>query len=56
MIEYVTANWQELGMVAFAILGVASMIAKLTPTEADDKIVAAILKVVHGLGLTKKDP
>jgi len=36
------------------ILGGFSIIAKLTPTEADDKFIDAILKVIHGFGLTKK--
>jgi len=52
--EYLITNWQELVLIVLAILGVASMIAKMTPTETDDKIIAAIYKVIHGLGLTKK--
>ena len=53
--EFITANWQEITVALLAVLGAASAIAKLTPTEADDKVINAILKVVHGLGLTKKD-
>lgn len=36
------------------ILGGASIIAKLTPTEADDKIIKKIIDFIHSLGLTKK--
>lgn len=36
-----------------AVLGVASIIAKITPTEADNAIIDKILSVVHLLGLTK---
>ena len=44
----------QLVVLFWAILGVASAIAKLTPTKADDKILAKVLKVVHLLGLTKE--
>lgn len=36
------------------ILGAFSVLAKMTPTEADDKIIASIFKFVNLLGLTKK--
>lgn len=36
-----------------AVLGVFSIIAKMTPTQTDDKIVDFLLKIVHSLGLTK---
>lgn len=37
------------------ILGGASILARFTPTKKDDKILAAIFKVIHTLGLTKKE-
>jgi len=37
------------------ILGGASILARLTPTKKDDKVLDAILKVIHTLGLTKKE-
>ncbi len=37
------------------ILGAASIIAKMTPTNKDDKALAFIYKLVHMLGLTKSD-
>ena len=43
----------EIGQIVLMVLGVASAVAKLTPTKSDDKIVDAVFKVVHGLGLTK---
>ena len=45
------SNYVELGL---AMLGVASIIAKLTPTEVDNKVVGILIKIVHVLGLTKK--
>jgi hypothetical protein len=54
MIDYITTNYAELTVALLAVLGAASAIAKLTPTEADNKALEAIYKVVHALGLTKK--
>ena len=53
MIEYLIANSADLLALLFGLLGVFSIIAKLTPTEADNKALAAITKVIHALGLTK---
>lgn len=47
-------DWTSIVEAIFMILGGFSIIAKLTPTEKDDKVVDAILKVVHKIGLTKK--
>ena len=52
--EWLMANWQQVITAILAVLGAASVVAKLTPTEADDKVINAILKAIHGLGLTKK--
>lgn len=54
MIEYIVANSADLIALLFGLLGVASVIAKLTPTDVDNKIVAKIAAVIHTLGLTKK--
>lgn len=51
--NWVVANWEMLLIAVLAVLGAASAVAKLTPTEADDKVVNAILKFIHALGLTK---
>lgn len=52
--DYIITNWADLLQIALAVLGVASLIAKLTPTEADNKVIEKIFKVVHTFGLTKK--
>ena len=51
--EWITTNWQTLLTGVLTVLGGFSVLAKLTPTEADDKILNAILNVIHSLGLTK---
>lgn len=51
--EYLTAHASDLTALALAFLGVFSIVAKLTPTEADNKILDKLLSIVHTLGLTK---
>ena len=53
IIAWITANWANLGLGIFSVLGGFSIIAKLTPTKADDAIVDTLLNIVHTLGLTK---
>jgi hypothetical protein len=48
-------DWASLATGILTVLGGASIIAKLTPTEADDKVIQAIVSFIHTLGLTKKD-
>ncbi len=52
--EWLQAHWDDVVLIITSILGVASMIAALTPTEADNAIINKILAVIHTLGLTKK--
>jgi len=54
MLEYIITNSQDLIALLFGLLGVFSVIAKLTPTEKDNKILNALVKIVHTAGLTKK--
>jgi hypothetical protein len=48
--------WGNIVQLVLGILGVASIIAKMTPTQADNAIIDKILSLVHTLGLTKKAP
>ena len=40
---------------ALALLGAFSILAKVTPTKADDKIVDFLYKAIDFFGLTKKE-
>ncbi len=40
--------------IILAVLGLFSVIAKMTPTEADNKIVDFLYKIVNFLGLNKE--
>lgn len=50
---FVLEHATDLTALVFAVLGVFSLVAKLTPTEADNVVLDKILKLVHTLGLTK---
>ena len=55
-IAYVTAHWAEIFQVITSIIGAFTIIAKLTPTATDDKIVDFFLKVINlGALNVKKD-
>lgn len=54
MIDYVIANSADLIALLFGLLGVFSVVAKLTPTEVDNKLLAIVTKLIHAFGLTKK--
>jgi len=43
------------GTLILAALGLFSIIAKMTPTDADNKVVDFLYKVVNFLGLTKNE-
>ena len=47
-------NWGHIVEVILALLGAFSLIAKLTPTKADDRVLEKLFKFIHFLGLTKK--
>ena len=51
IISWVTTNWSDLLQTVLAILGAASLVAKLTPTTFDDKWIG---KIINFIGLTKK--
>lgn len=52
--EWLQTNWADVVVTILAVLGAASAVAKLTPTQADDLVVQKILDLIHALGLTKK--
>jgi len=45
------AHWAELVQVILAVLGAASLVAKLTPTKVDDLWIG---RIINFIGLTKK--
>jgi len=53
-ITYISTHGLEIANAVLVILGGFSVIAKLTPTEADNKLIDKIIGVIHAIGLTKK--
>jgi hypothetical protein len=46
MIQFLAANWKDIAEAIAAIIGVASIIVKLTPTLKDDSILLVIIKFI----------
>lgn len=53
--DWVIQNWDDVIVVLFAVVGAASAIVKLTPTQKDDAVVGKILKVLDALALNPKN-
>jgi len=49
--EWLTQNWQTLTAGAGAVVILARIIVKLTPTPADDTVLAKIVDVLKSIGL-----
>jgi len=54
MLALLAANWLQVVQGLLMVLGGFSILAKITPTQADDAIVDKALDLIHTLGLTKK--
>lgn len=46
IVEFVKNNWLEIAQVITSIIGIASIIVKLTPTPKDDAILAKIIAFI----------
>ena len=54
MIDFIQTNQEALVQIVLATVALASLIANLTPTESDNKIVAKLSAVVNFLALNFK--
>ena len=52
--EWIIANWTSVVAIITGIISTASIVAKMTPTEVDDKWVARGLKLVDFLAVNNK--
>jgi hypothetical protein len=55
MLEYVQTNWMEISVIAGIVIVLASRVAKLTPNQTDDKVVAALRKLALVLSIDVPD-
>ena len=53
--EWILTHSAELIAIVTAVVTTASLVANLTPTKVDNKILASIIKVVNLLGLNVKN-
>lgn len=51
--EWIMENWQDLWGIASGVVTVASIVAKLTPTPADDAIMGKIVALIDLFALNK---
>ena len=56
IVAYVVANWDVFVSVALQVIGLASVIVKLTPSPKDDSVLAVVVGVVSKVALTPKPP
>ena len=50
MMTYIMTNWQGWLAAATSLVGSAAVIATLTPTKSDDRIVQWLLDIVNFIG------
>lgn len=48
--DWITANWGSILDIAFKVVGIAAVVAALTPNSSDNKAVDFILNIVNALG------
>jgi len=54
MVELIATHGVTIVQGLLMVLGGFSILAKVTPTPKDDKVIDKVLSVIHTLGLTKK--
>ena len=54
-ITWVTNHWKDVLAVISAVIGLATLIVKLTPTQKDDAVLAKVIKVLAALSLCNPD-
>ena len=48
--EFITNNWTEILSAVTSIVGGFAIIATLTPNQADNKIIDAVMQLINTLG------
>lgn len=51
--EWIMENWTDLWSIATGVVTIASVVAKLTPTPADDAVMGKIVALIDILALNK---
>ena len=48
--DYIIENWDAIGAIALQIIGIAALVATMTPNKTDNKIVDALSKIINLIG------
>ncbi|HJO22044.1 MAG: hypothetical protein GY772_20665 [bacterium] len=51
MVEWLTANWQEIADIVAKVIAAAAAISAITPSRSDNEMVSKILGFLNLLGL-----
>lgn len=58
--EWLTENWQSLVQIVVSLVGIAAIVASMTPNENDNVVIQKILDIINKLGFNvnkaKNDP
>lgn len=55
MIQFITQHYDEVLQILGAVVALATLIVKLTPTQKDDNFLAKIIQVLSALSLCNAD-
>lgn len=55
MVNWIVEHWQDVLSIVAGVIGIATTIVKLTPTQKDDAILAKIIKVLSVVSLCNPD-
>lgn len=55
MVNWIVEHWQDVLSIIAGVIGISTIIVKLTPTQKDDAILAKIIKVLSALSLCNPD-
>ncbi len=55
MIKFITTHYAELLEIIGAVVSVATLVVKLTPTPKDDHVLAKLIKLLSALSLCNAD-
>jgi hypothetical protein len=48
--DWIIANWQQITQIVVSVVGVAAIVATMTPNSSDNKAVDFILNIVNAIG------
>ena len=55
MIQFITQHYDEVLQIIGAVVALATLVVKLTPTQKDDNVLAKIINILSALSLCNVD-